>query len=419
MSIVQNFWLKNQKKKLGGSVIYQAMGETRARVLAAEVKNPRTVAQMQQRIRWANLVNIYRANKRWMKYAFETKATNQSDYNKFMSLNVSASPIFLTKELASVGACVVAPYVVTQGSLPSIEFIKKSFSWQTNILLPSGYLMYQNVTVGDFSRILLENNPGMREGDQLSFIRETQMTNPTTGAPYIIVRAYEMLLNSSSSALAADFLPFDILDSSEASSDCRLVVKDTNNAGAFTMILSRSEGGRTYVSSQYLILANMDFIYLQYSSQAAYQAALLSYGAGENAFLSANSAEEYDNTAPSLAITALKIGNNEYTPGGSYILNLAPGSYDVEVVFNANVPTVGMGSIDGARIFYGRNGSNHIINFTEDARLSENKVIGTFTVTAGAGIEDQDLIGVSVGIDNATYSTGFTVRANNYSPVLE
>ena len=69
MAIVTSMWLKGTKQKLGGSVLYQAMGQTRQRELAANVANPRTNSQMQQRTRWANLVNFYRVNAGWMKFA--------------------------------------------------------------------------------------------------------------------------------------------------------------------------------------------------------------------------------------------------------------------------------------------------------------------------------------------------------------
>ena len=104
MAIVKTGDMYGQVGRLGQNVYYTAYSETRSRKLAASVTNPRTQAQMLQRVRWANLVNFYRVNKEWMKYAFETKKKNQSEYNKFMSLNVASSPIYLTKQEAGGGA---------------------------------------------------------------------------------------------------------------------------------------------------------------------------------------------------------------------------------------------------------------------------------------------------------------------------
>ena len=62
MAVLQNMWLRGAKKKLGGTVLYTQGGRTLQRELAPEVKNPKTPAQMGQRVKWANLVAFYRAN---------------------------------------------------------------------------------------------------------------------------------------------------------------------------------------------------------------------------------------------------------------------------------------------------------------------------------------------------------------------
>lgn len=320
MAIVENFWLKGQKKKLGGSVIYQAMGQTRQRALASEVSNPRTAAQMNQRVKWSNLVNLYRVNQSWMKYAFETKKTNQSEYNKWMSLNVTNSRIFLTKQLASVGACVVDSYIITQGSLPSIEFIENEDVWQTNILLDASTIITTNTRVGEFSANLIRNNPAIREGDQLSFIRLTQLTNPSTGAPFVVVRKYELIVNSSSQVLLNVYLPLDYIDSSEDDQGARLIINNSGAAGGFTMVLSRTIGGKTYVSSQSIVVANNSALVNYYGSQAALQAAISSYGESEDAFLASTSA----NTAPGQSIVnsilGINIGSQNFVAGSRFVI---------------------------------------------------------------------------------------------------
>ena len=183
MAIVTSMWLKGAKKRLGGSVLYQAMGQTRQRELASEVTNPRTESQMGQRVKWANLVNLYRANRNWMKYAYETRKSNQSEYNKFMSLNVASSRIYLPKDIANAGGCVVDAYLMTQGSLPSIEFVPAANNVYASNILVGMNAITSNTTIASFSHTVLANNPAIREGDQLSFVRMTQMTNASTGVP--------------------------------------------------------------------------------------------------------------------------------------------------------------------------------------------------------------------------------------------
>ena len=305
MAIVKNFWLVNQSKKLAGAVIYQAMGQTRSRELAASVSNPRTVSQMNQRVKWANLVNFYRVNAGWMKFAYETKKTNQSEYNKFMSLNVSNSRIFLPKSLAAQGACVVDSYIMTQGSLASIEVTTGDGAWLTNLFLGTDFNMGLNVTVGEVSQALIENNPAIREGDQLSFIRFTQLTSPSTGVPYVVVRKYEVIIKANDTRPFYEFMPSDYIVADWMESDEVIAVNDSGNAGGFLLCLSRTVGGKTYVSTQSIVVANNDALIGQYSSSTALQEAIDSYGESNEPFLTSTIAEE-DNQAsvPTTLVTA-------------------------------------------------------------------------------------------------------------------
>lgn len=292
MSIVNNMWLRGSKKRLGGSVLYQAMGQTRQRELASEVRNPRTQSQMAQRVKWANLVNFYRANKSWMKFAYETKQTNQSDYNKFMSLNVANSRIYLPKSIANQGGCVVDAYVMTQGSLASIEILPAQNNWQTNVYTPGLLEGVTTYTIGEVSRAILGANPAIHEGDQLSFIRFTQQTNSVTGVPYVVVRKYEVIINSNDLRLFFDFMPDGIVDFGGAVGSEAIVIKNTGNAGGFLMCLSRTVGGKTFVSSQSIIVANNSALIEAYSGDAALQAAIDSYGESEEPFLTSTTANQ-------------------------------------------------------------------------------------------------------------------------------
>lgn len=354
MAIVENFWLKGQTKKLGGSVIYQAMGQTRQRALASSVSNPRTQAQMTQRVKWANLVNLYRANSDWMKYAFETKKASQSDYNKFMSLNVTNSNIFLPKNVAAAGGAVVQSYLITQGSLPSIEttYISGSAWWATNIYLGDSYV-FPSPTIAAFTRVLLDNNPAMREGDQLSFIRMTQMTNSDNGAPYVIVRKYELVLSLTNQASVWDYLPIDYIDSSEAATNSQLVVKDSGNAGGFVLILSRTIAGKTFVSSQRIVVANNSALIAAYSSAAALQAAIDSYGSSEEAFLSSTYANQADGAYVPTSLISITSGTRTIIPGTFWNLTKADAGAGVTISFSSpitgNAATVSLTYVSGGQ----------------------------------------------------------------------
>lgn len=341
MAIINSMWMKSTKKRLGGTVIYQAMGQTRQRELAALVTNPRTEAQMNQRVKWANLVNFYRANRSWMKYAFETKKTNQSEYNKFMSLNITNSRIYLPKNVAAAGGCVVDSYLITQGSLPSVESIERGIGWTTNILLGPEAPNFNTVTVGKLSSLFVQYNPAIREGDQLSFIRLTQQTSPDTGTPYIVVREYELVVNSQSNELFKDYFPAEYFAYEEGSPSSLLAVQNRGNAGGWALILSRTISGKTYVSTQRIVVANNSQLINYYSSSAALQAAIESYGSSEDAFLSSVTASEAS-TAPVLkSILSLNYVEDDLTfvAGSRATLEGLSNQENFRLNFNSEVST--------------------------------------------------------------------------------
>lgn len=340
MAVVNNFAMQDQKGKIGGQVYYQVAGETRSRKLASSVSNPRTVSQMEQRTRWANLVNFYRANKSWMKYAYETKKKTQSDYNKFMSLNVANSRIYLPKSIANQGGCIVDAYQMTQGSLSPIEVTRSTNSWLTNIYLPNGSNLGLNSTIGEWSASLLEGNPAIREGDQLSFIRLTQMTSASTGVPYVVVRKYEVIVKSSDTRRFYDYMPGDyIIPGGTVQTPC-LEVEDSGNAGGFLLILSRTVGGKTYVSTQSIIVANNSAMIEQYSSAAAQQTAIDSYGESAEPFLTSTVAERDSQAAVRPSVVNVTIDGVVCTPGQMKQLEALAQDASIVITMSTNMPDV-------------------------------------------------------------------------------
>lgn len=338
MAIVQNFWLKGASKRLAGAVIYEAMGQTRARRLAESVTNPRTEAQMNQRVKWANLVNLYRVNSDWMKYAYETKKTTQSEYNKWMSLNVSNSRIYLTKQLAAAGACVVNAYTITQGSLPSIENTNSEPNYWTSNIYTTGVGDLEETTVASFTEKVLQNNPGIREGDQLSLIRLSQQTNADNGIPYVIQRRYELVFSSTNNRIVYDYLPSDLVEIVSSGTGTVLGLNIASRVGGFTWILSRTTAGKTYVSTQSIVPVNNGALISLYSSDAAYRAAIESYGTSEDAFLSSATANTSSGAAIPPAVVRIEINETPFTVGSRVEVAKIAADDTISVIFNQPIP---------------------------------------------------------------------------------
>lgn len=403
MSIVKTGAMYGQVGKMGRQVYYSAMGETRGRELAANVTNPRTEAQMSQRVRWSNLVNLYRANQSWMKYAFESKKRNQSDYNKFMSVNVATSPIFLTKSIAAGGGCVVAPYIITQGSLPSIEFRKIDGEWLTNLFVPENFDIVAATTVGQVTAALLAENPALREGDQLSFIRMTQQVNSMTGVPYVIVRKYEVLLNSNDPTPFGTYMPIDYIGVDSEGTTNQIVVVDSGLAGGFVMCISRTNGGRTSVSTQSIIVANNSTLINAYSDSAALAAAIASYGETSEPFLTTATANVANNAPVGTTILAVVMGSDPFIPGRAYYPAGDHADDTISVTFSSDLT----GVATRIRMTFFKGQTSRDVDITT-VQTDGARVTGTVP-DAQSQYEDWALAAVSVVANGQEISTTFAI----------
>lgn len=402
MAIINSMWLKGSKKRLGGTVIYQAMGQTRQRELAAEVSNPRTESQMNQRVKWANLVNFYRANRSWMKYAYETRKASQSEYNKFMSLNVTNSRIFLTKQLANAGGCVVDNYIMTQGSLPSIEFVPTTNGYVCSNIILGDFELTTDTIVSDFSTAVLENNPGIRQGDQLSFVRMTQMSNASTGVPYVVVREYEVIIDVNNLNLLSEYWPMDYIYTWGTDTKYLAVGTATGKSGGFLMILSRTISGKTYVSTQRIFPVDMNTFITAFSSQAALQAAIDSYGVSDDAFLSSTFAST-DNQAPT-ELAALYVSTSAadgiFNAGSRFVIEELAEAEAFTVYFNDTI-----GGVPSSMKVY--TNMNDII--LTGVNKAGRTIIGSVPESWGSG-ENVVIVAIEVVVDSIMYRIDFAVR---------
>lgn len=290
--------------KVGNTTYYSEQGRQLART-AYNSSNwgksaRRSYKQQAWRVRWANLVNFYKASQGWMYYAFESKKKGQTDYNKFMSLNVNASPFYLTKEEASSGGCIASNYLVSEGSMFPISMVLNGNYFVTNIATSySG--KFDGVTIAELSADLIEHNSWLSEGCQISFISYQQYLDDNL-VPRVICTPYEMTLDLSSDLLVPDFLPsFCFQGNGE------YIVTDTNvSPGAHCFVLSKTIDGKTYVSTQRLISYQNSDLIGEYSSEAQLEKAIDSYGVDDEKFLESGS-EETDTTAQPIAINSITI----------------------------------------------------------------------------------------------------------------
>lgn len=112
----RNFLLGTSAGKLGDMVFYRAGGEQRTRTRVVP-KNPKTVAQMTNRLSMLNLTSIFRTLKPIMESAFPTKKSNQSAYNAFVSANKAVNPYYIRKADLEEGYAVPYGIALSKGNM--------------------------------------------------------------------------------------------------------------------------------------------------------------------------------------------------------------------------------------------------------------------------------------------------------------
>lgn len=317
MGIIRNTASALMKGRVGNTTYYVSGKRQIARVSQNSSNYGesarRTEAMQDRRSRWANLVNFYKVSQSWMKYAFETKSAKQSDYNKFMSVNLNSSTIYLTRDQASLGGCVVMPYNVSQGSLRTINVSKVNLAWRTDIALGS-LSITGTTTVAQFTEALLEANNGLKEGMQLSFISYQQLED-SNATPQVVCTAYEVTLSKTNEDILRDYLP-------EFCSTSLSGFLGTNNAispGAFAYMWSITEGGKTRVSTQTLV--NNNFILIsKYMSDVQRNAAIESYGVDTDAFLMSGSTPQIPTAATTYIEFVYVPGSGNVTPNSGQVV---------------------------------------------------------------------------------------------------
>lgn len=237
--------------------------------------NTRTTAQQKHRMKWPNLIKMYAGVAPLLNCAFENKPQGLSDYNLFVKVNFPGTKVYLTKSEVGANTCIAAPYQITMGSLESISVTGEAGSSVTDIDLGALEITAET-TVKEFSNAIVMNNLGFNYGDQIAFIQVDQVIHPITGYPQCRFTGESVVLDKGSETKLLNLVSTAGFSVKEGKLACQLA---EDFQGAYAWVHSRKESGKTLVSTQVLTVKND--LYAKYSSEAAYQRAVATYG-GEN-----------------------------------------------------------------------------------------------------------------------------------------
>lgn len=245
----------------------------------------RTEPQQMRRSKWGNLVNFYKLNKTFFRRAFESKSSNQSDYNKFMSVNLPTAKVALTKNDYALGGCVLDSFRVSEGSLRGITDSYKAGALKSVIECTfTGSLAAK--TIGELSTDLLAANSFLLEGDQITYVYWRQFVT-VDRVPRFYSEYFEITLNKKSEVKISSLPNNDIVYAEDG-----FLMGEMDYEGALAaFVLTRQSQGSLQVSTETAIL-NSDTYLRQWTGEEAEKKAIASYGVDNAAMLEPGSANQ-------------------------------------------------------------------------------------------------------------------------------
>lgn len=285
MAVIRNTSSARRVGRVGNTTYYVANGQQIARQSRNDsnygIDASRSRAQQMRRVKWANLVNIYKACRTWMPKAFETKKTSQSDYNKFMSLNINTSSVCLTKTQAIQGCAVMASYTVSQGSLPPIRYSGEDVQG-TNIItsIRVGNIPIAGSTVAEITSAILSNNPEFLDGDNIAIVL-FKTSEPKAAMPYTSTSYAELTLDSKSTKTLSSLPVGAWLDVKNSALAVKQSMFGLDKYQCVAIIHTRKVGGSLMTSTQQAY-PNITDYWDEYSTADQEEKAIASYGVNED-----------------------------------------------------------------------------------------------------------------------------------------
>lgn len=315
--------------KLGDAVFYRRGGEQVERIYNKNPKNANTKSQIDQRSQLTNIVRLYQSSPVFFKRAFSNKKINQTDYNALVSRNLNKGvKVYLPKSVADEQGGVVAPYIISDGSLTPIVVTGKGVDAITSLAVGADFTINAQTTVAELSAALLNNNTIVQAGDQLSYISVEQYN--ADGVPRLRTRLFEMTLDTSDATLVLDVLPAQAVNVVDGFLAHGALVY----SGAFAWVLSRMTTNGLQVSRQQLVCTS-DTLYSAYVGTDAATRAQVSYGANKDAFLDPEG-DQGGSAVPSVgtSVASLTIdGTQLSTAQGTFSISegeIAAGALEIE-----------------------------------------------------------------------------------------
>ena len=270
--------------KNANTIYYEVNGETIGRSKPTKMGNPKTEAQMKQRIKMNNILNTYKYIKGYLQQNFEGIIGNKNASSFFRSYNLMKTPVWLTKAQKESYKFVLAPYVVAQGRIPTVGYEFRDCAFVSDINV--GDLEINGQTEERIlSSIICGNNEGWTDNDTLQVIllRQKRMMSLDEEIAHPTCCSIIVSLDNASATKIGDIPVLESLSNMSRFSLCNIDdklavrVSDTDEyTYAFALVHGRGQGRDKIVSSQQLCLSDTA-LYDSYCGEEAFGKAYESY----------------------------------------------------------------------------------------------------------------------------------------------
>lgn len=209
------FALYGGKGKIGNMVAYKNPNSNNAdttvvRAYTANVKNPKTRKQADQRMRMLPAQNFYRAFRTLLDHSWQGVKYGGRSYAKFMKLALADKTLEIPYQEKGDSNFIPGPYPIASGSLAPISVSHPSDvdgTFVTDLLITPASVG-QNATIGDFSTAIIANNNDFENGDFITFVAVSNAGD--IFSPWF----YRIKLDVTSTTLL-DSLPFELINNSD------------------------------------------------------------------------------------------------------------------------------------------------------------------------------------------------------------
>lgn len=266
------FW-GNASGKLGQQVLYRAGGEQRARMHVAKIKNPKTLAQMENRLSMRNFAQVFRSLKPILEKSFPNRPIKESGFNAFVKANKGIGSPVVTKEGALQGLCVPFNMVISQGYLTQFGECKKHDIGDGDFIC--GFDLSSHPNFNAIQAIApeydsLDEFPQSQENYQAIF---DALQIPANGKITIVVAEYAdegylvkyVSVGRDTNYRTAAGSPFDLsLKTWRVGEDDKIILSAGNSSKSFIvgMIISWVDGaGKLQVTNSRMVIPNTDESY--------------------------------------------------------------------------------------------------------------------------------------------------------------